>query len=382
MLLAADPVPRLPAAASAVATPALAVDAVATILDLARWAPSGDNAQAWRFRRLGGDQVRIDTRDQSRDCLYERDGRCGLVSIGALLETIRLAATTVGRRALIAPLAGGNANAPSFAVTFRPEPGLTADPLAAWIRARSVHRGTYAGSAPTAAERTALEQAAGSEFRLRWATGAARLRWAGLNQRAALLRLDTKVGWELMGRIIEWDARFSADRLPDRALGLPPALLGTARRQLASWGSTRFANRWLAGTWAPRLLLEWWPGLRCGAHLALQAATPDDSAAGWLRAGAAVQRLWLAATALGLRHQPGLSPLVFARYARDGIAIDTDPRAQPRAEALGRELRALLGADALERTVWLGRIGRAPPAPARSLRLALATLCTPPPELP
>jgi len=96
-----------------------------------------------------------------------------------------------------------------------------------------------------------------------------------------------------------------------------------------------------------------------------------------LRAGAAVQRLWLAATGLGLQHQPGLTPLVFARYARDGLAFSDEGWTTDAARRVGCDLRRLLGDDALERTVWMGRIGAAAPPASRSLRLPLAALCTP-----
>ena len=45
------------------------------ILELARWAPSGDNTQPWRFEVLGDDHFVVhgfDTRDW---CLYDIDGR-------------------------------------------------------------------------------------------------------------------------------------------------------------------------------------------------------------------------------------------------------------------------------------------------------------------
>lgn len=353
-------------------------DPVESILDLARWAPSGDNAQPWRFHRLGLNQVCVDTRDQSQDCLYERDGRCGLISIGILLETLRLAATTVGRSADIARIPGGNPRAPSFTVRFPYLPGSSADPLAAWIRQRSVHRGPYAVRPLRESEIAALQAAVGPDFELQIAGAGQRRRWASLNQRAALLRLDTREGWDLTKRIIDWDATVSTERLPDHALGIPSFLLGQVRRQLTSWSwqRTHFINRYLGGTLMPRLLLEWWPGLRCAAHLALRAVKPDDTVDGWLLAGAAVQRLWLTATSLGLQHQPGVTPLIFGRYARDGLAFSADQRALAYARTIATDLRQLLGRDALERVVWMGRIGEAPPLAARSTRLDLAALCT------
>jgi hypothetical protein len=77
-----------------------------------------------------------------------------------------------------------------------------------------------------------------------------------------------------------------------------------------------------------------------------------------------------------LQHQPGATPLVFARYARDGLRFTDDPRAIAAAHDVAADMRRLLGQDALERVVWMGRIGEAAPAPSRSIRLPLATLCT------
>lgn len=360
------------------------MDEIATILDLARWAPSGDNAQPWRFLRLDEARVQVAIRDQSSDCIYERDGRGGLVAAGILLETMRLAATTVGRRLMIDSIAAANPRAPVITVSLLPDPEVRPDPLALWITARSVNRGRYATRDLRPGEVAALQAAVAPGFSLQIAGGTERRAWAWLNLRAARLRLDTREGWELMRRVIAWDAAVSADRMPDRALGLPRCMLGIARRQFEtwSWERTRFVNRCLGGTWVPRLLLEWWPGLRCSAHLALRADVADDSLAGWLRAGAAVQRLWLTATSLGLQHQPGFSPLAFARYARDGIAFSTDPRAPAAAGRLANHLRRLLGPDALEHVVWMGRIGEAGPPPGRSTRLPLAVLCAPHPEVP
>src|SRR5690606_6761336 len=68
------------------------------ILDVARWAPSGDNTQPWRFRIEGEDRVTVLLRDQSDDDVYDYDGgRPSLLSAGMLLETMRIAASQHGR---------------------------------------------------------------------------------------------------------------------------------------------------------------------------------------------------------------------------------------------------------------------------------------------
>src|SRR6185369_10805599 len=74
---------------------------VLEILDLARWAPSGDNSQPWRFEVLGDDHVRVHAFDTRRDCVYDLEGHASQLSVGALLETIRIAAGAYQRVASI-----------------------------------------------------------------------------------------------------------------------------------------------------------------------------------------------------------------------------------------------------------------------------------------
>src|SRR5437667_416717 len=59
---------------------------VEQILELARWAPSGDNTQPWRFEVLSDDHFVVhgfDTRDW---CIYDIDGRPSQLALGALLR--------------------------------------------------------------------------------------------------------------------------------------------------------------------------------------------------------------------------------------------------------------------------------------------------------
>jgi len=351
-------------------------DPLSRIIDIARWSPSGDNAQPWRFVRVTDNRFRVDTLDQSQHCVYELDGRCNWISIGTLLETLRIAASANGYSASIATLPTTNRFAPSFAVDLHADPHITPDPLAQWIESRCVNRFPYSRRYLQPSEKSTLQNAVGSKFQISFAEGSSRRTWASINQRAALLRLDTREGWELMTRIIEWDAAFSVDRIPDQAVGMPKWMLKIARRQLEtwSWTSTHAMNRFAGGTWMPRLLLEWWPSMCCAAHISIKATRPDDSPEGWIRAGGAVQRMWLAATSLGLSHQPGATPLVFARYARDNIRFTNDERALGRAREMAREMHRILGPDALERTIWIGRIGEAKNPASRSTRQELSHL--------
>ena len=66
------------------------------ILNYARWAPSGDNVQPWRFGIVSDDEVVVHIRPPG-DVYDYRDGEPTLLSGGMLLESMRIAASYWGR---------------------------------------------------------------------------------------------------------------------------------------------------------------------------------------------------------------------------------------------------------------------------------------------
>jgi hypothetical protein len=229
----------------------------------------------------------------------------------------------------------------------------------------------------TPGEKAALERSVGDGCTVQWLEGfhnrwcAARLMW--LN---AGLRLTIPEAYEVHRSIIEWGARYSADRIPDQALGVNPLTARLMRFAMKSWARVDFLNRWLGGTIGPRLELDLIPSLACAAHFALIADKPCSKLDDYVAAGATLQRFWLTASSLGLQLQPEMTPLIFARYAAGGRRFSATEHARDRAQAIGRDLGELIGRDAAPRAVFMGRIGAGQPAKARSLRRPLETLLT------
>jgi hypothetical protein len=56
--------------------------ALEQILDLARWAPSGDNTQPWRFVIEADNRVAVHGRDTRDHCVYDLDGHASQVALG------------------------------------------------------------------------------------------------------------------------------------------------------------------------------------------------------------------------------------------------------------------------------------------------------------
>jgi hypothetical protein len=351
---------------------------VAEILDLARWAPSGDNTQPWRFAIEGQDRIVVFGHDTRNHCVYDLDGHPSQISLGALLETIVIAATRFGLATRITRRAGSPDEHPIFDVVFREEAGLAANPLAAHIQERTVQRRPLRLRRLSEPERQALSRAVEPGFRMLWFEGLSRrFAMARLNFTSAKIRLTIPEAYRVHRDVIEWDAQTSEDRIPDAALGAGAPTLLLMRWAMASWERIAFLNRYCAGTLAPRIELDLVPGLACAAHCVFVANEVPRALEDYVAAGRALQRFWLTATGLGLQFQPQYTPLVFARYAREAVRFSASADAAHRAEAARVTLTRLLGPDAAPRAVFMGRIGAGRSARARSVRLPLEQLLLP-----
>ena len=354
---------------------------VEQILDAARWAPSGDNSQPWRFELRSDRHVIVHAFDTRRHCVYDLEGRASQLSVGALLETIRIAASAHQLAVRIERRADAPEEHPVFDVRLEEREGLRADPLCSSIRARSVQRKALQTQSLGTDVRARLESAVGASHRVLWFEGLnERLRFAWLAARSAKIRLTIPEAYAVHRAIIEWDARYSDERVPDQALGADALTVKSMRWAMTSWERVDFMNRWFGGTLAPRVQLDLIPGVRCAAHFALVARKPPVGIDDYVDAGAAVQRFWLTATSLGLQLQPQYTPLVFAEYSRKGTPFTGVAEARRRADRVAAMLARSLGAKSAEAAVFLGRLGRGSAATSRSLRLPLERLLWSAPE--
>lgn len=344
------------------------------ILELARWAPSGDNTQPWRFQIIDARRLIVHGHDTRDHCVYDLDGHPSQLSIGALLETMAIAASTFqlvlhARRDVNAP-----ANRPTIAIELVAQPGLASDPLADCIMARSVQRLPLSRRALSAAQKMALANALPFGYQLHWLEGRQRTAAARLMFRNAKLRLTMPEAHQVHRAVIEWNARYSDDRMPDQALGVDAFTARLMRWIMHDWRRVEFFNTWLAGTVAPRLQMDLIPGLACAAHFVLAAPRRPQRIDDYLAAGRAMQRFWLTATAQGLQLQPEMTPLIFSRYVREGRVFSSTPGMQQQAASLSRQGEQLVGRQPWDAAVFMGRIGMGAAAQSRSLRRPLREL--------
>ena len=350
-------------------------DTLLRILDLARWAPSGDNTQPWRFEIVGDRHVAVHGFDTRDHVLYDFDGRASQIAHGALLETMRIAATGFGFASRWTLRPGSPDTAPIYDVVLEPAATIAADPLIPSIRKRAVQRRMMRLTPLSDTERRALLDAVGPDYSVRlFESIGDRLKVARLLWDNARLRLTCPEAYEVHRSVIEWNARFSIDRIPDQAVGVDPLTARLMHWVMESWERVDFFNRYLGGTVAPRIQLDFLPAIGCAAHLLLLPRRPLESIEDHVRAGEVMQRLWLTVTSLGLNLQPEMTPVIFRWYVRRGRSISAAPGIDSGAARLAANFESIAGVDAAAPFAFFCRVGAGNSPWARSLRRELGDL--------
>lgn len=355
--------------------PASLPQAIVDILELARWAPSGDNTQPWRFEVIDDHHLIIHAFDTRDHCVYDLDGHPSQIAHGALLETVAIAASAHGLRAAFTRDRRSPDSSPDYRVDLIPDKGVAPDPLLECVRQRSVQRRPMRTTPLTALQKQALQDAVGQFYSVHWIESAAQ-RWqmARLMFNNAKLRLTMPEAYTVHRDIIEWNARYSEDKVPDQALGLDDMMLTLMRWVMKNWQRVDFFNKYLAGHLTPRIEMDLLPGWFCAAHFAIFATTAPETIDDYVAAGRTVQRFWLTAASFGLQLQPEMTPLIFSRYIREGRTFSTRPDIIRAAEKLAERLPRQFSGKPVEQAVFLGRIGKGPDVVARSVRKQLDML--------
>jgi len=352
-------------------------DPIDEILHAARWAPSGDNEQPWRFEKLGDETLLVHLERRKAGNVYHyREGEPNVLACGGLLECLRIAASAHARRMDWRVDAGPDPL--TLRVTFAADGTVAPDPLYAAVGLRSVDRNRYRFRQLTNAERQALEAALGEVLQIDWhSTAASRWRFARLSALATSIRLRAPETLAVHQGIIDWDVPLSLDKIPAGALGLRRSTLRIMRWAMRSTGRMRWLNR-LGGTVSAVLEMDYVPILFSSAAFTLRfrAATDSrDKTARLLHAGVHIQRFWLTATRLGLVLQPTLAVLAFAHYGETDLPFTEDETVRGQAKRLARESRRVFQVGT-EDFVFMGRIGEPLPriGVCRSVRKPVAEL--------
>ncbi|HEY4044296.1 MAG TPA: ThiF family adenylyltransferase [Rhodopila sp.] len=351
------------------------------ILNLARWAPSGDNAQPWSFRIEDDETVRVRIHHAAANVYEYRNGEPTWLSAGMLIETMRIAATG-WERGMVCQVPTGAPDTTmmdtTMTVRFPRTSGVAIDPLLSFVTLRSVDRRGYAWRALSTPEKSALGACVTGGLSIDWHEGL-RNRWsvARLSALATAIRLRCPEAFRVHQQLIDWDHPQTPSGIPAHAVGLSRLSVRMMRWGMGEWARMLWLNR-LGGALTASVEMDYLPGIGSAAFFVLRRPRGAGNQAAveeLIEAGRGMQRFWLTATRLGLAVQPLLATIAFAHYGERGIRFSSEPGLARRAQSLARAFRETLGAPAGE-VLFVGRIGEPfPRLPThRSTRRSLAEL--------
>jgi molybdopterin/thiamine biosynthesis adenylyltransferase/nitroreductase len=370
-LLDAEPLP--PPLPGQIAPPD---EVLAALLDAAVRAPSGANEQPWRWVRANADLWLLPNRRFGDSLLNYRDSAT-YSALGAAAENLVLRAHELGLRVQVeAPSA--TQRVPMCRFKFFPQGSAldtleppTWDALAPFLTARHTNR-RRVGGAPIPGEQ--LEELAalaatvpGLELRF-VSNRAAVSEVAQVAARADRIRMLNPAGHRDLVREICWtkeEAERRRDGIDLRTLDLTTAE-DAGLRMLRFPGVPELLRKWKAGQ-----------GLEKLTHSALVASSAvglltvaRDSIRERFLAGRALERVWLAATRLGLSLQPHTAPIFLFARALGAGSSEFDAETIGELLALQARLRGVFEARGAE--VFLFRLFASSKPLARSLRLPVS----------
>lgn len=287
------------------------------LIEAASRAPSADNMQAWEFgKREDAIEVFLERR---RLLPTDVNAMFGWIGLGAAVENLAIAAARRGFAAKVECRAAGGIAERSALV--RLSPGGLDDPLADAILERATNRGPY-GASPLSPAMTAelTEAARERDAGVHWVTDRTGLeRMADMDAHSTYIRLEHKPLHDEVFQILRFTRReVESTRygLDFESLGVPFALV-LAARQLRHWSVNKAVSRLGIGRAVAKMLAS---RLRQAGAVCLVTAR-GRGPAGYIEAGRAMERIWLAATARGLAVQPhGVLPQYLTK-------VDVEPDA-------------------------------------------------------
>ena len=347
---------------------------VIRILNLARWTPSGDNTQPWRFEIIDDYRIVVHIQYAQEMVVYDLHDQNTLLAIGALLLTMELAATSEGCQMHVHQRQHVQGKLLDIDIRFSLDKTIQVDPLVFEIPRRAVQRRPLSMRKLTHSQKQSLQQAAGKHYTIHWMESLLqRIQMTKLILQTTRIRLRIPEAYPVHKSIIEWNAQYSLDRIPDAALGPGRINLKIMRAVLISWERVQFLNRYIGAAWSTSLQLDGWTALSCGAHMVMLRDQKPQTDEDFIDIGKAVQRVWLTATQLDLWQQPEMTIPIFARYASENVSFTTLIDQRQEAATVRLKLGEIVDTDT-DRVVWVGRLGFGPAPTARALRLPLEKL--------
>lgn len=345
------------------------LDAMREILMAGIQAPSGENAQPWRFK-IEGEKAYLFNRPEADRSLYNFLQHGSYVAHGALLENVRIAAASQGYETVVKLFPDKQAVDLVATIEFK-KAAPKREPLYDAIPKRATNRKPYDGSPLSETEKREL--LAGTEFSVRLMLVEDREKIAALAKAASInetMLIRNKNVHDFFFSHVRWtpeENELQPNGFYIKTLELKPPQ-AAAFKLFRRWGAAKLAARLgMAGAIGGDNEKIY------NTASAIIAVVAKGSAPEHLvRGGSALERAWLTATKLGLSVQPMAGALFLAEGATAGNRGSFSDEERADLEATRRTFYGTFGVDsAKEHIVLAFRVGRGGEPSARAARFPL-----------
>ena len=333
-------------------------------------APSGDNAQPWKFKFLeNGINVYLDR--EADDSFFNVNQIASIISCGAVIENMKIAATLFGLETEIRILPEGEKNRDLMAAVFFKSKDTESDPLSSIIWERCTNRKDYLKKALPEGEIVKAKEAVSliPGTRLHIISDRKKIKSiADMVYLADRIRTEHRPLHDHLNKMI----RFTIKEAQEKRDGFP---LKNLEAGFAGEIFLKATRPWLVMSSANRL--------RIGRLVAMNARLGVLNASGvglltvkgteienFLSGGRALERLWLTFTRMGISLQPMAAVNLFRMRWFFGGELDFQPKHRDLLKHVWSTYKGLFpGVDfAAEGHVMLFRFGHGKQIKQRTLR--------------
>jgi nitroreductase len=334
-------------------------------------APSGHNAQPWRFE-VGHDRIHVFNVPSGDQSLHNWRQKGSLMGIGACLENLAIAAGVLGYRAEITLFPQSRQPHCVASVSFEPGP-IRDKHLFAAIPQRCTNRKPYRSTPLTEDQKVELlrtpREINGGEVTLFEDLPARRaLGWIGALNERVLFETPSLHRWFFQH--LRWTEQ--EERAHPVGLYLKTLELARPQEVMLKVYERALGRTLLNALGFPKVIAKDNAALNSSATIGM-ILMPDLADRACVLAGRLLERLWLKATSMGLSVQPLIGTIFILHRVRAGEADGISPAHT----ALLREAETVLEQTCQvkpARIAALFRIGLSDPPSARTSRYPLATL--------
>lgn len=333
----------------------LLLDELKDVLDLGRWAPSGDNMQPFTVKSVSKTSVHVSLHEIEVyfQKYVEEDMR--LLSFGVYFETLRQAATLFGYAAQWQktqdPL--------TYEISFEKQEGLLPEETAPYIRTRFTDRRPYKTTPLTDPQsRVLLQETLGEGYRVVYnGDKDHRKTFAHREMDAMGIILGGEESIHQMVDYIDFENPYSTEKIPFESLGFSFLTKSMVRFFMKRPHLMALFSKFKLSL-PVQYEYSYVPHVHCAGHFAIvrdSAQAPQNMDTRLVEDGQMIQRFWLKAASQGIALQPAYLQTAIAKSRHWANASGENPSYET-AQKIKKAAQDFISGDPQD-LVFMGRIG-------------------------